>query len=364
MFETVRYEEILKRMLDRVSSGIDKREGSIIYDALAPAAVELQNMYIEMDWVIEQSFADTQNREYLIRRCAERGIAPYEATYAILRAEFDAEVPIGSRFSIDMLNYRVVEKISGYSYRVECETAGAEGNRHFGTLIPIAYIAGLTKAELVEVLIPGEDEEETEHLRERYFESFSSQAFGGNIADYKQKVRAIAGVGGVKVLPVWDGGGTVKLLIQDSEYHTPTEELLQFVKDTMDPEEGSGMGYGLAPIGHIVTVEGVQTVVLDIETSLAYQSGWDFESCKEGIEEAIDAYLESLNRTWEANESLVVRISRLESSLLDVEGILDVSGTKILGQEGNWELGENEIAQRGEFAGGEIIRARTERNTT
>ena len=35
------YEQILQRMLARVPGDIDKREGSIIYDALAPAAVEI-----------------------------------------------------------------------------------------------------------------------------------------------------------------------------------------------------------------------------------------------------------------------------------------------------------------------------------
>ena len=49
MFEDMTYEVILKRMLDRVKNSIDKREGSIIYDALAPAAVELSIMYDELD---------------------------------------------------------------------------------------------------------------------------------------------------------------------------------------------------------------------------------------------------------------------------------------------------------------------------
>ena len=43
MYEDITYEVILKRMLDRIPSTMDKREGSIIYDALAPAAIELQH---------------------------------------------------------------------------------------------------------------------------------------------------------------------------------------------------------------------------------------------------------------------------------------------------------------------------------
>ena len=41
MYESQTFDVILKRMLDRVSSSLDKREGSIIYDAIAPTANEL-----------------------------------------------------------------------------------------------------------------------------------------------------------------------------------------------------------------------------------------------------------------------------------------------------------------------------------
>jgi uncharacterized phage protein gp47/JayE len=57
VYEDVTYEVILQRMLDRVPDTIDKREGSVIYDALAPAAVELQLMYIELDTILKLAFA-------------------------------------------------------------------------------------------------------------------------------------------------------------------------------------------------------------------------------------------------------------------------------------------------------------------
>ena len=76
MYEEATYEAILSRMLARIPEDFDKREGSIIYDALAPAAVELAMIYMELDAVLNQLFADTASREYLIRRAAERGHSP------------------------------------------------------------------------------------------------------------------------------------------------------------------------------------------------------------------------------------------------------------------------------------------------
>ena len=58
-YEDMEYEVILDRMIDRVAEqypNLDTREGSIIYNALAPAALELAIMYVELDNVLNESF--------------------------------------------------------------------------------------------------------------------------------------------------------------------------------------------------------------------------------------------------------------------------------------------------------------------
>ena len=64
MYENMTYEVILQRMLDRVPDTMNKREGSIIFDALAPAAVELTLAYMQFDMVLNESFGDTASRDY------------------------------------------------------------------------------------------------------------------------------------------------------------------------------------------------------------------------------------------------------------------------------------------------------------
>lgn len=349
MYENQTYEAIMKRMLEKIPSTMDKREGSVIYDALAPAAVELAKAYIELDWMYEQMFADTANREYLIRRCAERGFSPTTATKAVLKGEFNLDIPIGTRFSLDTLNYTVLSKISMGVYQMECETEGSEGNQYFGSMTPISYIKGLTKAELVELLIPGEEEEGTEHLRKRYFNSLKAQAYGGNLADYKEKVNTLAGVGGVKVYPAWNGGGTVKLVILDSNYGVPSDALVQAVKNEIDPELHTGQGYGIAPIGHVVTVQAVEEERLNFAVNVTFQSGYDFGVCQEEFEEAVDRYLLTLNQMWEDVDAIVVRVSKLESLFLDIEGVLDAYDLTINGVAGNYVVSADAIVKRGGF---------------
>ena len=49
MYEKMTYESILQKMLNMVSDDVDKREGSIIYDALAPAAYFLADQFFQLD---------------------------------------------------------------------------------------------------------------------------------------------------------------------------------------------------------------------------------------------------------------------------------------------------------------------------
>ena len=338
------YEEILERMLQNVPSDVDKREGSIIHDTLAPCAVELAQMYAELEQFRDECFADTASREFLKRRAAERGIIPKPATYAVLSAEFNVDVPAGTRFSLDGLNYAVTA-----ANTVTCETAGAEGNRHFGQVLPIDFVEGLETARITAVLIPGEDEEETEAFRARYLGSLNEQAFGGNITDYKQKVNALDGVGGVKVYPVWNGGGTVKLVIIASNWSAPGAELIAKVQSEIDPTQ-DGQGIGIAPIGHVVTVAGAEPVSVDISAMITWEDGWDYAAAKTGIESAVDAVMQALRRGWADNSALIVRVSRIEQAILNCPGVVDISGTTLKGSAANLVLGADEIPIRGDIS--------------
>ncbi|QIB68645.1 baseplate J/gp47 family protein [Aminipila butyrica] len=350
MYEQMTYELLLQRMLDRVPSDVDKREGSIIYDALAPAAVELQNMYIQLEAVLNEGFADTQSRSYLIRRAGERGIVPEAATFAVLRGVFNKDIPIGSRFSLGILTYTAIEKMADGSFKLQCETAGQAGNQ-LETLIPIDYIADLTRAEATEILVPGEDEETTEKLRARYYANLDSKSFGGNIQDYKEKVNALSGIGGVKVYPVWNGGGTVRLTVISSAYESPSSVLVDEVQEAVDPVGHTGEGYGLAPIGHRVTVGGVKETEVHISTHIVYQEGWNWEDVKDYVLSAIDRYFMELAGQWSEEKNLIVRISQIETRLLNVPGIIDIADTTINELTQNLILDSDCIPKRGDVIG-------------
>lgn len=340
MYENMTFDSIMQRMLDAVPDTIDKREGSVVYDALAPAAIELQNLYIELDVVLNQTFVDTATGEYLERRCAERGITKKDASSVIVQGVFTPSgVDVdGKRFRSGDYTY-----VSDATGKLTCETAGTAPNGNMGDLIPIDYIEGLETARISEILILGEDREDDEALRAKFFLTIAEPAFGGNPADYKEKTKAIEGVSACKVTPVWNGGGTVLLTVLGANYTVPTGTLVSKVQTEIN---------GIAPIGHVVTVKGAVATTINVTSKITYENGWSWESSGGYIEQAIDAYFAELAATWDENENLIVRVSQLESRILSCAGVLDIQDTAINGVTNYIQLDSDKIPARGSVSDG------------
>lgn len=349
MYQNKTFDEIMNSMLSTIPSSFDTREGSIIWDALAPSALELANLYVELDTILNETFADTASMYYLERRAAERGIYPFPATKAILKAEITLEtgvspdIIIGDRFTSGTLFYTVIEHISDNYYKIQCDEYGKDGNRPFGQLSPVQYGASVRTAEIVELLIAARDDETVDEFRQRYIESVSSQAFGGNVADYENKVMQIGGVGGVKVTPTISGGGTVGITVMGADNSTASPDLILKVKNALDPSGQDGFGYGLAPIGHIVEVSGVETVDIDITTNITFEDGWNWTSAQDDIDNAMKNYINELCSDWQNQDNVIVRISQIESRLLSLEAVKDIGDTEINDDASNLALESDEI---------------------
>lgn len=395
MYENMTDDFLRERMLARVSDKLDKRPSALIYDTIESTANELAILYIELEYLIKNSYGDTAAREFLILLCRDRGIIPEPATHAVLKGVFTPDTidVTGRRFNIGDVNYVVTQQISPGQYQVKCETVGTAGNQYLGRMIPMDYIQGLETSELTEILIPGEDEEDTEVLRRRYFDSFNEQAFGGNRADYLAKVKSIQGVGGVKVTRVWNGdvhpakmipgdavkawyesaidtlpedaatwlstvyraaqdkkltvGGTVLITVINSNFREASDVLVDRVQTILDPEENAGEGYGAAPIGHVVNVRSAVPVEIEVRTTLAFDDGYGWNNLKTPITEAVEGYLQELRQAWADSGPLVVRISQIESRILAVKGVVDIADTRLNEEAANVTLGQYEIPVMG-----------------
>ncbi|MCI8363387.1 MAG: baseplate J/gp47 family protein [Eubacterium sp.] len=353
MFENKSYEDIIDEMLDKIDSSIDTRQGSVIYDAIAPVAVELEQIYSDIGLVEDECFADTASYYYLIKRAAERGIFVKQGQHAVLKVKItpsDKEIQAGTGFNIGELNYEITENLGEGYYSLTCTETGKGGNNSSDDVIPIEDVEGLESIAVVEIMTYGTDDEDEESLRERYFDSFAQSSFGGNKAEYKEKANQFDVVGGCKVIPVWNGGGTVKLVILGADFGVAQRETVQYIQEAFDPQM-DGTGIGIAPIGHTVTVVSAETQTVDIACTLIFQNGYKWEDIQERIAASIDGYFQSLRKTWEDTENIVVRAGQIENILLDLDGIMDVAEIKLNNDAGNVIIDTYKIPEVGEVVG-------------
>lgn len=359
------YEYLMELALSFVPDDRDKRQGSVIYDALAPFCQVLAAGAIQLRQFYTQTYAVTATGEDLDNRVAEQGITRFAATHAVRKitvADEDGNpvvLPLGARFSTvsstSPVNYTITAQyvedgvaVPG-SYEATCEELGVVGNEYSGNLINITFVQGLASATMTSILVPARNQETDDELRERYFDTLNQKAFGGNIADYREKVMGLDGVGAVQIYPVWNGGGTVKLSIVDPTYGRCSLEFISSIQNEIDPENAAGeqgSGLGIAPIGHKVTVVTPDEVTINVTANVVLGTNYTKGQVETPIKEALASYIQSLRQSWadatDLNEySCDVFVSRMSAAIVNVPGVSNVTGVTLNGQAQDIELTEN-----------------------
>lgn len=344
IYEDMTYEFILSRMIGRVAEQyptIDTREGSLIFTALAPEALELAIAYIELDNARAESFVDTATREYLLKHCEQMGmdISVFDASKGVHKGVFDVEISLGSRWSCDLYNYVVTEYLGEedgyYTYRMTCETEGTAPNNVVGTLVAIDDLPeNLNYSELVECLIEGENETPDEKIKSTYYQYVNSTKTDGNVSQYEQWCKEYVGIGNYKVLPLWNGANTVKVSILSASNQVASDELIAEFQDYLDPGV-TGMGDGKAPIGAFVTVSTATEKPISVSADITLKSGYTDTT---PIDKAVSDYFSET-----AYKKTVVPYMTLGSELLKVEGVDSIANLKVNGDTKDISLGNEEI---------------------
>ena len=239
------FSDILARLLANVDDNLDKREGSIIYDALAPAAAELAQAYIALDVYTNQTYLLNASGDNLDNRVVDYGLSRIQATAA--QAELIVldstntlmEIPIGTRFAVPNeyggYNFEVITKVSTGNYIAQCETLGSAGNSYIGQLLPLQSINNLGSAAISSIKKPGEDIESDSSLRARAIEKINQESFAGNKEAYRQMCIEMDGVEDCKVFPAYPNGGYVELALIASNHTIPTQSFIDNIQEKIDP---------------------------------------------------------------------------------------------------------------------------------
>jgi len=327
VWEDMTFENIMADMLSRVPNDVDKREGSIIYDALAPCAYKLAEFYFQLRNFIDLVFGDTAVGEYLDRVVADYGITRKPATKAIRKIVTTGPVDIGTRWGLEGTTYIIKEKLSETEYIAECEQAGEIGNHYTGELENIDNISGVT-ATLTDIITSGAEEESDDNLRARFYQQIQAPSTSGNAADYKKWALEVAGVGDAKVFPEWNGAGTVKVLIVDSSKEID-ETLEQEVYDYIEK---------VRPIGATVTIDSPTGKAINISADIVLDGSKTIEDVETAFTAALTEYLKSI-----VFETYSVSYARIGSILLSTVGVEDYSNLLVNNGTANITIGDEEI---------------------
>lgn len=332
-YEGMTYEVILQRMMDKVSAdypNIDTREGSIIFNALAPAALELAIMYTELDNVLNECFVNTASREYLLIACSQMGmdISVFSASNGVHKGVFNVPVPTGSRWNCGLYNYIVEDYIgtdenNNHEYKLYCETEGASPNKFIGDLTAITYTADdLTLAKVTECLIEGEDETSDDDIRSAYYEYVNSSAVDGNVKQYERWCSEYPGIGNYRIVPLDDGANTVSVYILSASNGVASDELVAEFQEYLDPNS-EGMGNGVAPIGAFVTVLTASENRIIVSADITMKPGYTDTNV---IDEAIEQYFSNISLKTES-----VPYMTIGAVILGVEGVASINNLRLNG---------------------------------
>lgn len=369
--------QIERDMLAQVDPSLDTRQGSMIQTALGPVAWYLEGLYMVLSQIQQNSNPSTAVGEDLELLTAARNVNRTQARAAVRRGTFNVEIPAGSQFktingadSLVFTSGSLISSSAGsYVYQLTCNTPGSAGNSYTGALLPVTAIAGLTSATIGTVITAGTDEETDDSLRSRYFLSFDTPAFGGNISAYRQTILAMDGVGAVQVYPAWNGGGTVLCSILGDNLKPALPATVQEVQNYICPPEDDGSapspnGYGMAPIGAAVTIttgtELTLDITCDIEFAESVQNG--VETYQQEIEQKIQEYIDQVNSDWgnplisqSVSYPLTVYISRITYAILQISAIVNVANVKINGSAADIHLTETAQLQQVAVLGEVVI---------
>ena len=326
--------EILDRLVANYSAiacnDVSTVEGAFTFDTLAANAVEFEKVYAELALALDAAFPQSSWGEYLTAKAEEHGIFRQPATKAIteltVTGKAGSVVPAGSLFStVKGVNFTTtantaINETGIATVHAQASETGTAGNVEAGTIIkiPIA-IYGVSAVTNKAAAYDGFDEEKDSALLERLLFKVRQPATSGNAYHYQLWATSVAGVGTVKILPLWAGNGTVKVLVLDANKEAASEDLLQKVRTEIDAN---------APIGATVTVAAPQILLINV--SLHVTDGIGNEN---GIKEALNNYFkESIFNT----DSLsYAQVGRIILDYANITGVKDYSNLLVNGSSIN-----------------------------
>ena len=298
-------------------AGFVPNDGCDAMVRLYALASEVQSLLAQADWVLDQSFPQTAQGQYLDYHAETRALARLPAAKAAGVLRFSAPSAAVTDYEIDAgsvamtsggVRFETTEKATlakGETYvdvPASAVEAGASGNAIAGAVhIMSVYPVGITQCTNPEAFSGGSDEESDEKLRERVLESYKRLPNGANAAFYEQEAMRFPSVAAAKAVGRARGIGTVDVYVS-THAGVPEEELLGEIRAALQKKREIAVDVEVkAPTEKTVNVSAEQ--------------GWTMQEITDAATAALQAYFTG-ERLGEP-----VYTAKLASILYGVEGV-------------------------------------------
>ncbi|MGS5518097.1 baseplate J/gp47 family protein [Clostridioides difficile] len=323
MYNGQSFSALNNRTLNNINLPLYKGQGSSLYNIVSPINSELAQLYIELSYIHKRVFVQDNFDDFLDRRVNEFGVYRKLGTEAIGEVTFEGkigtQIPNGTIVSHSDLLFVVIKDITIdedsklNASPIQALEVGIKYNLSANTEFKlIEEINGVTKIYNELDLKGGTEIETDEELKERFYKIQKNQATSGNKAHYEAWALEVEGVYNARVIPRWDGPGTIKILLYGQNNQSVDNEILQRCTEHIEEEK---------PIGPIVTVVTPSIFDVRISATLTLESGYDIESIKVMFLDIINSYLIENSR-----EIIYIKIMSL---LASIEGVHDIKNLLI-----------------------------------
>ena len=358
-------EDVTNRAIKNAPANINTIEGDLFWDAIKPFSEEIAKFRkVLLLQTLKMGITQTATGKFLDLKGEADGIPRKEGSPSIQRIQIIAaegtKINAGRIVSTesdeynDAIQFLILETITIDSTEIgittaECLISGKIGNVAPGSITMLTKsINGVKQITNTEIIKEGIDDESDQDYLERILENASNPPNSANDAHYEKWARECIGVADCKVIPQWDGNGTVKVIIVADGHKAANETLLQEVHDYIDPYPK--MGKGQAPIGAKLTVASCKEKAINIKVNLALADGYILNTCKDVFSESLDEYLKQLS----FKKTKYISFARIGNLILNVPGVIDYSDLYLNNMTSNCSLLEDEIAIRGSIEPGVI----------
>lgn len=315
--------------LEVKGADIDTREGSYANTLVSVAAYQLFKMYQQFPGLLSMVFPDENSGEYIDKNAAQVDMvraAGKKATVAVTFTGTDGTfIPAGtSLYAPEIgLQYLTVEDtaITDGTATVQAEAAeiGADYNLPAGYITSMyVNVAGVLTVRNNEAATGGVDEESDADFYARYHQRRTLPITSGNKNHYITWATEVTGVAYASCVPLWNGNGTVKVVIAGAD-RGPVDETIRGACAAHIEDE--------RPIGATVTVVSVAEREIPLTATVTLMEGCTTEQVGDQLEAAVNELLKK--QTF--GEQVSIPFSRFLACLLQCPGVADYSAYTVDG---------------------------------